>query len=65
MTIFIQAASRHMRTSATHVLVFMISPEERKALPVQCVAYIGLSECEVRELANKVITEMIKRKMKQ
>ena len=68
VTIFIQAASRHRRTAATHVLVFMISPEERNqkpyALPVQCMAYNGLSDSKVRELANKVITEMIKRKMK-
>ena len=46
----------------------MISPEERNqkpyALPVQCMAYKGLSDSKVRELANKVITEMIKMKMK-
>lgn len=57
----------HQHTPATHILVFMISNEERSkkpyALPVQCIPYKGLSDAKVRELANKIIREMVKRKM--
>ena len=46
----------------------MISSEERSkkpyALPVQCIPYKGLSDSTVRELANKVIHEMVKRRIK-
>lgn len=67
-TTFVRAASRHKRTAATHVLIFMISPEERNskpyALPVQCIPYKGLSDSKVRELANVLIFEMTKRDMK-
>ena len=49
------------------ILVFMISSEDRRkkpyALPVQCVPYKGLSDCKVRDLANNIISEMVKRKM--
>lgn len=65
---FIRGTARHRRTAATHVLVFMVSPEERNqkpyALPVQCIPYKGISDAKVRELANKVIHEMVQRKMK-
>lgn len=65
---FITGLTRHQRTPATHVLVFMISNEERSkkpyALPIQCIPYKGLSDAKVRELANKIIREMVKRKMK-
>ena len=65
---FIKGVTRHQRTPATHILVFMISTEDRRkkpyALPVQCVPYKGLSDSKVRELANNVIQEMVKRKMK-
>ena len=65
---FIKGITRHKRTAATHVLVFMISGEERKtkpyALPVQCIPYKGLPDIKVRELANNIIQEMVKRKMK-
>ena len=65
---FIKGVTRHQRTPATHILVFMISTEDRGkkpyALPVQCVPYKGLSDSKVRDLANSVIQEMVKRKMK-
>ena len=67
-TSFVKGAIRHQRTSATHVLVFMVSNKERNkkpyALPIQCLPYKGLSDNKVRELANRIITEMVKRKMK-
>ena len=67
-TAFVKGVVRHQRTAATHVLVFMISNEERNkkpyALPIQCLPYKGLSDNKVRELANRIITEMVKRKMK-
>ena len=65
---FVKDVARHQRTAATHVLVFMISSEERNkkpyALPIQCLPYKGLSDNKMRELANLIITEMVKRKMK-
>jgi len=46
----------------------MISNEERDkkpyALPIQCLPYKGLSDAKVRELANKIILEMVRRGMK-
>ena len=65
---FIKGVSpRHQRTPATHIQVFMISAEDRRrkpyALPIQCIPYVGLSDAKIRELANKIITEMVKRKM--
>ena len=46
----------------------MISNEERSkrpyALPIQCIPYKGLSDAKVRDLVNKIISEMVKRKMK-
>ena len=46
----------------------MISNEETNkkpySLPVQCIPYKGLSDPKIRELANKVIHEMVKRKVK-
>ncbi|XP_065911420.1 uncharacterized protein [Dysidea avara] len=65
---FIRGITRHQRTAATHILVFMISNEERRkkpyAIPVQCLPYKGLTDGRVRELSNKLIEEMTKRKMK-
>ena len=65
---FIKGVTYHKRTAATHVLVFMISPEGRNkkpyALPIQCIPYKGLSDAKVRCLANAVIEEMTKRNMK-
>ena len=46
----------------------MISAEDRKkkpyAIPVQCIAYKGLKDAEVRNIANSIIREMHKRGMK-
>ena len=57
---FIKGVTRHRRTPATHILVFMISSEDRRrkpyALPVQCIPYVGMSDAKIRELANKIIT---------
>ena len=51
----------------THVLVFMISTEDRKrkpyVLPAQCIPYKGMHDTMVSKLANKIISEMIKRKI--
>ena len=67
LAVFVKGVTRHQRTPATHVLVFMISNEERDkkpyALPVQCVPYKGVSDSMVRQLANKIIHEMSARKM--
>jgi len=68
LTTFIKGLTRHQRTAATHVLVFMISEETRRrkpyALPVQCIPYKGLADGKVCDLANDVIREMCKRQMK-
>ena len=68
MVYFIKGVTRHQRTSATHILIFMISNEERRkkpyAIPVQCIPYKSLSDFKVRELANLVIHEITNRKMK-
>ncbi|XP_065914473.1 uncharacterized protein [Dysidea avara] len=68
LTTFIKGITRHQRIPASHVLVFMISNEERRnkpyAIPVQCIPYKSLTDLKVRELANKVIQEMTSRKMK-
>ena len=59
LTSFIKGVTRHQRTPATHVLVFMISTEDRRtkpyALPVQCIPYKGLTDAKICELANKII----------
>ena len=65
---FIKGVTRHQRTAATHILVFMISTEERRAkpyaLPVQCIPYVGLSDSKVCQLANNIIHVMTGRNMK-
>ena len=65
---FIKGITRHQRMAATHILVFMISQEGQRtkpyAIPIQCILYKGLSDLKVRELSNKIIEEMVKRKMK-
>lgn len=48
---FIHSTTRYRRTAATHLLVFMISNEQRDrkpyALPVQCIPYKGLPDAKV------------------
>ena len=60
--------SRHKRTAATHILVVMISTEERNrkpyALPVQCLAYVSLGDMAVRRICEAVMKEMSRRGMK-
>lgn len=68
LEIFVKGVYRYRRTAATHILVIMISPEERNrkpyALPVQCMPYVGLGDMEVRVITDKVIQEMTNRGMK-
>ena len=68
MVKFVKNLSRHQRTAATHLLVVMISPEERKkkpyAFPVQCIPYKGLKDSQVRSIINDVVKEMCDRGMK-
>ena len=35
----------------------------RQALPVQCIPYKGMHDTMARELANKIISEIVKQKM--
>ena len=64
---YIKGVTRHQRTQATHILVFMISSEERRkkpyALPMQCVPYKTLTDSKIRSLANEIVSKMKKRKM--
>ena len=61
------AVSRHRRTSATHILVTMVSPCERSqpyALPLCCMPYAGLTESKARSHISSVIAETLKRGIK-
>ena len=62
LTDFVKKLSKHQRTPATHIFVFMISPESRNkkpyALPVQCLPIGSLKDKQVRGLADKVINEI-------
>lgn len=68
LTGFVKKLSKHQRTPAIHIFVFMISPESRNrklyAPPVQCLPIGSLKDRQVRDLADKVINEMVKRNMK-
>lgn len=68
LALMLKGMYRFYRTAATHVLVIMISPEERTrkpyALPVQCIPYTSLTDKQCRQLTDKVISEMHKRTMK-
>lgn len=59
---------KYRRTPATHILVVMISPEQRNrkpyALPVQCLAYASLRDEGVRSICDTLIKEMTNRGMK-
>lgn len=65
---FIKLLYNYKRQQASHVFVFMISPEERQtkpyAFPIQCIPCAGISDAKVRELLNKIVQEMHFRKMK-
>jgi hypothetical protein len=65
---FVKATTMYRREPATHILVILISPEERNkkpyALAVQCIAYKSIRDSEVRQICNKVVKEMAVRGMK-
>lgn len=65
---FTKQVIKYKRTPATHILVVMISPEERTkkpyALPVQCMAYVSLGDMTVRRICDVLIKEMSARGMK-
>ena len=65
---FLKRVVKYRRVAATHVLVVMISPEERNckpyALTVQCIAYKGVKDSEMRTICNNLVKEMHARKMK-
>lgn len=64
----LKRVTKYRRVAATHVLIVMISPEERNskpyALTVQCIAYKSIKDSEMRGICNKLIKEMHGRKMK-
>ena len=64
----LKRVTKYRRVAATHVLIVMISPEERNskpyALTVQCIAYKSIKDSEIRAICNKLIKEMHARKMK-
>ena len=64
----VKQLSKHQRIAATHVLVFMVSPESRSrqpyALPVQCLPICGIKDKTIRDMANKIIGAMVDRDMK-
>ena len=64
----VRRLSRHKRTAATHIFVFMISAESRNkvpyALPVQCLPIASLKDKQCRELANHIVAAMAERKMR-
>ena len=65
---FLQNVHRFRRVAATHIFVFMISPEQRDrkpyALPVQCIPYTSMKHGMCRQLVNNLISEMTKKGMK-
>ena len=62
---FVKLVTRFRRTAATHILIVMISTEDRRskpyALPIQLLPYVGIQDMEARALINKVIQEMVNR----
>lgn len=64
----IKRLSKHQRTEATHILVFMISPESRNrkpyALSVQCLPIRGVKDKTIRDMSNTIIKVMVDKKMK-
>ena len=64
----LKATYKYKRTPASHVFVFMISPEQRNqkpyALPVQCIPCASLKESDIRRLTSELAAEMVKRGMK-
>ena len=65
MTAFVKRIPQYSRNPATHLLVIMISTEDRRrkpyALPVQCLSYHSLKDAQTRKIANKVVQAMTKK----
>lgn len=65
---FVKRVTKYQRVAATHILVVMISPEERKtkpyALTVQCIAYKSIKDSKIRQICNELVKEMKKKGMK-
>lgn len=65
---FVKTVMKYRREPATHILVVLISPEERNkkpyALAVQCIAYKSIKDSEVRQICNNIVKEMTVRQMK-
>ena len=61
VTTLVGGVTRHKRTAATRVLVFLIIPEERKrkpyALPVQILRYKSFSDSKARETLQTKLFE--------
>ena len=67
LTEFMKQSTRQRQVAASHVLVIMISPEDRSkkpyGLPVECIPYAGMSHQTLRRLLNSLVKEMIDRNM--
>lgn len=65
---FVTALSKHTRTAASHIFIFMISSDKRDkkpyAIPIQCVSYRGMKEATLRRLTDQIVHEMHQRQMK-
>lgn len=65
---YVRRIRRFRHTPATHILIVMISPEERNkkpyAIPVQCIPYAGLGDLQLRSIVDKVVEQMMRRGMK-
>ena len=59
---FFRDIVRHQRVAATHIFVFMISPEERQqkpyAIPIQCLPVKGIPHSTLRQLVDCIVNEM-------
>lgn len=62
LSTFIKGLYRFKRTPASHIFVVMISSAQRSkkpyALPVQCIPYAGMKECDIRRLVSEVANKM-------
>ena len=67
LSALVKAAYKYRRNPASHVFVFMISPEQCNqkpyALPVQYIPCSSLKESEIRQLTTELVAEMVKRRM--
>ena len=67
LSTFTRDLSRHQRSPASHIFVFMISAEQRNvkpyALPVQCLPYHSINQVVMRQLLSDLVKEMKSRGM--